>query len=64
MSRLLKIRGLFYKRALSKSLYSAKETYNLKEPTNRSHRIPGAEGSIDDNRLGDAAGVEESVLLV
>jgi len=34
MSRRLKIIGLFCKRALSKRLYSAKETYNFKEPTN------------------------------
>ena len=32
MSRLLKIIGLFCKRALWKRRYSAKETYNLKEP--------------------------------
>ena len=37
--RLLKIIGLFCKRALQKRLHSAKETYNLKEPTNRSHPI-------------------------
>jgi len=42
-SRLLKIRGLFCKRALQKRQYSAKETYNLKEPTNRSHLIVGGE---------------------
>ena len=36
-SRLLKIIGLFCKRALCKRGYSAKETYNFKEPTNRSH---------------------------
>jgi len=30
---------LFCKRALEKRLYSAKETYNFKEPTNRSHPI-------------------------
>jgi len=40
ISRLLKIIGLFYKRALQKRLYSAKETYNFEEPTNRSHPIP------------------------
>jgi len=40
VSRLLKIIGLFCKRALYKRLYSAKETYNFKEPTNGSHRIP------------------------
>ena len=39
MSRLLKIIGLFCKRALQKREYSAKETYNFKEPTNRSHPI-------------------------
>ena len=39
ISRLLKIIGLFRKRALSKRLYSAKETSNSKEPTNRSQRI-------------------------
>jgi len=31
--------GLFCKRALQKRLYSAKETHNFKEPTNRSHPI-------------------------
>ena len=36
ISRLLKIILLFCKRALSKRLYSANETYDLKEPTNRS----------------------------
>jgi len=39
ISRLLKMIGLFCKRALEKRRYSAKETYNLKEPTNRSHPI-------------------------
>jgi len=39
ISRLLKIIGLFCKRALQKRQYSAKETYNFKEPTNRSHPI-------------------------
>jgi len=37
--RLLKITSLFCKRALSKRLYSAKETYTLKEPTSCSHPI-------------------------
>jgi len=36
----LKIIGLFFKRALWKRRYSAKETCNFKEPTNRSHPIP------------------------
>ena len=35
--RLLKIIGLFCKRALEKRRYSAKETNNFKESTNRSH---------------------------
>jgi len=39
ISRLLNIIGLFYKRALYKTLYSAKETYNFKEPANRSHHM-------------------------
>jgi len=41
ISRLLKIVGLFCKRAyiLQKRLHSAKETYNFKDPTNRSHPI-------------------------
>jgi len=39
ISRLLQILGLFCKRALSKRLYSAQETYNFNEPTNRSHPI-------------------------
>ena len=39
ISSLLKIIGLFCKRALLKRNYSAEETYILKEPTNRSHPI-------------------------
>jgi len=39
ISRLLKIVGLFCKRALENKRYSAKETCDFKEPTNRSHRI-------------------------
>jgi len=39
ISNLLKIIGLFYKRALQKRHIFCKETYNLKEPTNRSHPI-------------------------
>ena len=39
ISRLLKIIGLFCKRALYKRLYFAEETYNFKEPTNCSHPI-------------------------
>ena len=40
ISRLLKIIGLFCNRALLKRIYFAKETYNFKGPTNRSHPIP------------------------
>ena len=43
ISRLLKIIGLFCKRALFKRLYSAKEIYDFKEPTNRSHPVCMAE---------------------
>jgi len=39
ISRLLKIICLFCKRALWKRLYFAKETYDFKEHTNRSHPI-------------------------
>jgi len=39
MSRLLKIIGLFCKRALQKRLYSATETCNFKEPPNRSQPV-------------------------
>jgi len=39
ISRLLKNTGLFCKRALKKRPNSAKEAYNFKEPTNRSHFI-------------------------
>jgi len=39
ISRLPQNISLFCKRALEKRLYSAKETYNFKEPTNRSHPI-------------------------
>jgi len=40
ISRLLKITGLVCERALLKRQYSAKETYNFEEPTDRSHPIP------------------------
>ena len=39
ISRLLKIIGLFCKRDLQKRPIVCKETYNFKEPTNRSHPI-------------------------
>ena len=38
-SKLLKIKGLFCKKALRNRQYSAEKTYNFKEPTNRSHPI-------------------------
>jgi len=41
ISRLLKIIGVFCKRALQKRRYSAKATYNFMEPTNRAHPITG-----------------------
>jgi len=39
ISRLLKIIGLFCKRALLNRRYSVKETYNVQEPTDSSHHI-------------------------
>ena len=39
ISRLLELKGLFCKRALQKRPIFFKETYNFKEPTNRSHPI-------------------------
>ena len=39
MSKLLQIIGLFCKGAIQKRLYSAKETYNFKEPAHCSHPI-------------------------
>jgi len=39
-----KIIGLFCKRALQKRRYSAKETYQFEEPTNRSHPIVSSVG--------------------
>ena len=45
ISRLLKIKGLACKRAPQKRRYSAKETYNFKEPTNRSHPIANSEAT-------------------
>jgi len=51
ISRILKIIGLFCKRALQKRLYSAKETYNCKEPTNCSHPIPRHSQKISQQSL-------------
>ena len=42
ISKLLKIIGLFCKRYLSKRMYSAKEAYIFKEPTNHSYPILNA----------------------
>ena len=39
ISRLLKIIGLFCKKALQNRRYSSKETYHFQEPANRSHPI-------------------------
>jgi len=49
-SRIDKIIGLFCKRALSKRRYSAKETYNFIDPTDRSHPIVAShtQGSFAD----------------
>jgi len=41
VSRIDKFIGLFCKRALQKREYSAKETYDLIDPTDRSHPIYG-----------------------
>ena len=46
ISRLLKTIGLFCKRTLQKRLYSAQETNDFKEPTNRSHPIPHSSGTL------------------
>jgi len=51
ISRLLKMIGLLCKRALQKSLYSAKETCHFKEPTNCSHPIVPLE-KVQDRRSG------------
>ena len=39
VSRIDKFIGLFCKRALQRRRYSAEETYNLIDPTNRSHAV-------------------------
>jgi len=51
ISRLLKITGLFCKSALQKRRYSAKETYNFKEPTHRSHPIVSYYGVATFSRI-------------
>ena len=42
-SRIAKITSLFYKRALSKRQYSAKESSNFVDPTDRSHPISASD---------------------
>ena len=49
VTRLLNIMGLFCKRALSKRLYSTKETYDFKEPSNG---YSGADTSLKDIHVG------------
>ena len=44
-SRIDEIIGLFCKRALYKRRYSAKETYNFMDPTDRSHPIGATTGA-------------------
>ena len=51
ISRLLKITSLFCKRALLKRLYSAKEPYDFKEPTNRSNPIRDRGCRASESRL-------------
>ena len=55
VSRIDKITGLFRKRGLWKRRCFAKETYNFKEPTNRSHSIPLNTSSI--NTTGATVGL-------
>ena len=47
VSRIDKMISLFCKRALQKRRYSAKETYNLIDPTDRSHSIMSAKGNSE-----------------
>jgi len=49
ISKLLKIIGLFCKRALQKRPIFSKETCNFKEPTNRSHPIVPSVHCITEN---------------
>ena len=51
INRLLKMIGLVCKKALYKRLYSAKKTYNLKEPTNCSHPISPMNGAYGSQCL-------------
>ena len=47
VSRIEKNVGLFCKRAPQKRQYSAKETFHLIDPTNRSHPIYQSEGGYN-----------------
>jgi len=60
ISRLLKIIGLLCKRALLKRPYSANETYNFEEPTNRSHPI----ATVPSLLLATVNELENFVLLL
>jgi len=64
MSRRLRSKGLFCKRATCKRLYFAKETYNFQDPTNRSHPIEIVETCVQI-KMGRAflsAGYDSSLL--
>ena len=52
ISRMDKILGLFCKRALYKRRYSAKETYNFINPTDRSHPIMYRNPTIGNTLFG------------
>ena len=64
ISRLLKIIGLICKRALQKKLYCAKETCNVKEPTNRGHPICHDTFVRDDTHLICQRGAERECVCV
>ena len=63
-SRLLKITGLFCKRALWKRRYFAQETYNFKEPTNRSCPIASCFTIVLASLAGEGRRVTSSRLFV
>ena len=67
ISRLLKIIGLFCKRILLKRLYSAKETYDFKEPTNCCHPIVNiAEGWLFTRKmiLGERGAMNSLIMFL
>jgi len=53
ISRLLKIIGLFCKKNLQKRPIFSKETYNFKEPTNRSHPITNLKSQLNSPKSGN-----------